>query len=134
MENDHPIQFWLKAIYDAIRNLGEKVGASNQADWNEEDTTSAAFVNNKPTIPTNLRITVSDIKGLTASQLESLECGDIVIKEDSSGKHAYTVSYKGTGGLCLTYTDCENVETVAYEKSGDTWSWDSTDVTHIAGE
>lgn len=51
MENDHPIQFWLKAIYDAISNLVEKVGTSNQADWEEEETTSAAYVKNKPTIP-----------------------------------------------------------------------------------
>ena len=30
-----------------------------------------------------------------------------------------------------TKHDGKNVETVAYEKTGDTWAWDSTDVTHI---
>ena len=77
------------------------------------------------------RIVVTDITALTSTQLEALQCGDQVIKRDSSGDHCYTVSFKGATGRCLTYTDCENVETVAYEKTDDTWAYDSTDVTHI---
>lgn len=77
------------------------------------------------------RITVTDITALTGEQLEALRCGDQVIKRDSSGDHCYTVSFKGATGRCLTYCDCENVETVAYEKTGDTWAYDSTDITHI---
>lgn len=80
-----------------------------------------------------LRIIVEDITALTGDQLEALRCGDQVIKRDNSGDHCYTVSFKGATGRCLTYCDCENVETVAYEKTGDTWAYDSTDVTHIAG-
>ena len=80
-----------------------------------------------------IRIIVTDITALTGEQLEALRCGDQVIKRDSSGDHCYTVSFKGATGRCLTYCDCENVETVAYEKTGDTWAYDSTDVTHIAG-
>ena len=78
-------------------------------------------------------ITVTNITALTGEQLEALRTGDIVLKSDLTGEHAYTVSYKGPGGLCLTYADCENVETVAYQKSEDTWSYDSTDITHIGG-
>lgn len=85
-----------------------------------------ALKDSTPTI-----ITVSNITALTAEKLESLRAGDIVLKEDETGKHAYTVSYRSASGLCLTYADCENVETVAYEKSGSTWSYDSTDITHI---
>ncbi len=77
-------------------------------------------------------IKVTDITALTADQLEALRCGDHVIKVDSTGEHCYIVSFKGNTGRCLTYTDCENVETVAYEKTGDVWAYDSTDVTHIA--
>ena len=77
------------------------------------------------------RIVVTDITALTGTQLEALQCGEQVIKRDSSGDHCYTVSFKGATGRCLTYTDCENVETVAYEKTEDTWAYDSTDVTHI---
>lgn len=75
---------------------------------------------------------VSNIKGLTNAQCEALRAGDIVVKVDGTGKHAYKVSFKTTTGLCMTYADCENVETVAYEKSGDNWAWDSTDVTGIS--
>jgi hypothetical protein len=77
------------------------------------------------------RIVVTDITALTGTQLEALQCGDQVVKRDSSGDHCYTVSFKGATGRCLTYTDCENVETVAYEKTEGTWAYDSTDVTHI---
>ena len=77
-------------------------------------------------------IQVSDIKALTDDQCELLRCGDIVNKVDETGKHSYRVSYKGATGLCLTYADCENVETVAYEKGDDGWAWDSTDVTPIS--
>ena len=80
---------------------------------------------------TPTRIIVTDITALTGAQLEALRCGDQVIKRDSSGDHCYTVSFKGATGRCLTYTDCENVETVAYEKTDDTWAYDSTDITHI---
>jgi hypothetical protein len=79
------------------------------------------------------RIVVTDITALTGDQLEALHCGDMVIKRDVTGDHCYIVSFKGATGLCLTYTDCENVETVAYEKTDNTWAYDSTDVTHING-
>ena len=80
---------------------------------------------------TPTRIIVTDITALTGDQLDALRCGDQVIKRDSSGDHCYIVSFKGTTGRCLTYTDCENVETVAYEKTDDAWAYDSTDITHI---
>ena len=37
---------------------------------------------------------VSSIKTLSSDQAESLKCGDIVVKVDEAGKHAYIVSYK----------------------------------------
>ena len=78
-----------------------------------------------------LSVEVTDIKALSDRLCEALRPGDIVVKVDGTGKHAYLVSYKGTGGLCMTYSDCENVETVAYNKTEDGWAWDSTDITHI---
>lgn len=83
---------------------------------------------------TPVTIIVTDITALTATQLDALRCGDQVIKRDSTGDHCYTVSFMGTTGRCLTYCDCENVETVAYEKREGVWTYDSTDVTHIAAE
>lgn len=76
-------------------------------------------------------IDVNNIKALTNAQCEALRAGDIVNKVDGTGKHAYRVSFRTASGLCLTYSDCENIETVAYEKTNDDWAWDSTDVTAI---
>ena len=76
-------------------------------------------------------IEVSNIKALTSEQCEALKPGDIVVKITGNDKHSYRVSYKGQTGLCLTYADCENIETVAYEKENDAWAWDSTDITSI---
>lgn len=76
-------------------------------------------------------IDVNNIKALTNAQCEALRAGDIVNKVDGTGKHAYRVSFKNATGMCLTYSDCENIETVAYNKANDNWAWDSTDVTSI---
>ena len=78
-----------------------------------------------------LRFEVADITAIDPEILEALRPGDMVVKITGTDKHSYRVSYKGATGLCLTYSDCENVETVAYEKTGDVWAYDSTDVTHI---
>lgn len=78
------------------------------------------------------RIVVTDMEALTDKQIESLQAGDMVVKRDETGDHSYRVSYKGATGICLTYSDCENVETIAYEKVDGAWTYDSKDVTHIA--
>lgn len=78
-------------------------------------------------------IEVTDITALTGDQLDALRCGDTVVKKTGTMHHRYHVSYKDetVGGLCLTYVDCENVETVAYEKREGVWTYDSTDITNI---
>ena len=79
-----------------------------------------------------VKITVGSIDHITSEDLSSLECGDIVCKEDSTGKHAYVVSYKSEEGICLTYTDASIVETVSYDYTGGEWVYNSTDITPIA--
>lgn len=74
---------------------------------------------------------VTDITKLSGDQLDQMQPGNIVVKNDETGGHAYVCTYKGPGGLCLTYADCENVETVAYTKMDATWSYDDTTVTNI---
>lgn len=74
---------------------------------------------------------VSNIKAIDGTILEALKVGDFIIKVSGNDKHSYRVSYKGATGVCLTYSDCENIETVAYEKANDVWAWDSTDITSI---
>lgn len=76
-------------------------------------------------------VPVADITNLSGDQLDQMQPGNIVVKNDETGGHAYVCTYKGPGGLCLTYADCENVETVAYTKTDATWSYDDTTVTNI---
>jgi len=78
------------------------------------------------------RIVVTDMEALTGEQIEALQAGDMVVKRDETGDHSYRVSFKGATGICLTYSDCENVETIAYEKVEGEWTYDSKDVTPIA--
>ena len=78
-------------------------------------------------------IEVTDITALTADQLDALNVGDKVAKKTGTAQHLYVVSYKDAenGGLCLTYTDAANVETVSYDHTESGWAYNSTDQTHI---
>ena len=80
----------------------------------------------------SIKANVSNIKSLSNDVINNLRCGDVVLKEDSSGKHAYLVSFKSDSGLCLTYCDAYCVETQSYDKSGDNWVYNSEDKTIIA--
>ena len=78
--------------------------------------------------------TTNDIKTLTTDDINKLRAGDIVLKEDESGKHTYVVSYKKDGtGICLTYTDATYVETISYDYNSVTkeWTYNSMDATEI---
>lgn len=80
-------------------------------------------------------IEVADITALTDEQLNALNVGDKVAKKTGTAQHLYVVSYKDAknGGLCLTYTDAANVETVSYDHTESGWAYNSTDKTNIAG-
>ena len=77
-------------------------------------------------------IEVADITALTSAQVEALVVGGAVNKSDSTGKHSYRVTYKSSTGCCLTYYDAENIETVAYDKENDAWTYTDTTITAIA--
>lgn len=77
-------------------------------------------------------VEVEDITAVSADVLDSLECGDVVVKKTGNQRHAYLVSYKGDGageGMCLTYTDASVVETVSYDRTDEGWAYNSTDKT-----
>lgn len=78
-------------------------------------------------------IEVADITGLTDDQLDALNVGDKVAKKTGTAQHLYTVTYKDAenGGLCLTYADAANVETVSYDHTESGWAYNSTDKTNI---
>lgn len=110
-----------KEVYDFLKDMPEYSKLA-------EILSHFALKGSTPTI-----IKVTDITALTGDQLDALRCGDVVIKKTGTMEHRYNVSYKDetVGGLCLTYADCENVETVAYEKREGVWTYDSTDITNI---
>ena len=70
---------------------------------------------------------VANIKTLTNEQIDSLNCGDIVVKSENGSEHAYIVAYKKSDEMSLVYCDHENIEEVYYEKSGSNWAWVVTD-------
>ena len=74
-------------------------------------------------------IEVTDITALTAAQLDALNVGDKVVKVTGTEKHLYVVTYKATtgGGLCLSYFDAVNTETVSYDRTASGWAYNSTD-------
>jgi len=78
-----------------------------------------------------LPIEVGDITKLTNDQLDSLQVGDKVVKATGKQKHLYLVTYKGEGageGIVLTYNACGYGEAVAYDRSGNGWVYNSTDI------
>ena len=77
-------------------------------------------------------LTVLNITALTDAQLNGLKCGDVVLKEDSTGKHAYKVTYKQEHhGICLSYFDCGYLETISYDYTDGHWVFNSKDVCEV---
>lgn len=77
-----------------------------------------------------VNLEVTNIQNLTTKQCNALNVGDQVIKKTGSQKHLYTVTYKEEKqGLCLSYMDAENAETVAYDWNGTSKAWEYTDTT-----
>ena len=74
-------------------------------------------------------IEVTDITKLTDEQLDALNVGDKVVKVTGTDKHLYVVTYKATtgGGICLSYFDAVNTETVSYDRTESGWAYNSTD-------
>jgi len=79
-------------------------------------------------------LVVDNITALTQEQAEALKAGDVVIKTTGNMKHAYKVSFRNDTGMCITYADAENVETVSYDKIEGTWTYNSTDFTPIGNQ
>lgn len=78
-----------------------------------------------------LPLEVTDMTALTAEQLDSLDCGEVVVKVTGKQKHAYIVSYKGEGegeGICLSYNAAGYGETISYDRTESGWQYNSTDV------
>ena len=78
------------------------------------------------------KMTDSDIKNLPDEFIESLECGDGVIKiTKQDGRvmhHLYMVTYKEHHvGICLTYFAAGYLETQSYDYTDGHWVYNSED-------
>ena len=106
------------AQHDNIRELDEYAHAEETRAKAEEQRLDRVKVG---------RITVDNVKTLTNAQINSLNAGDVVIKDENGSKHIYAVAYKKDDEMSLVYADHENIEEVYYEKQGDTWTYVQTD-------
>ena len=79
-------------------------------------------------------LVVDGVTALTAEQLDALKAGDVVVKTTGDLKHAYKVTFRNDTGMCITYADAENVETVSYDKIEGVWTYNSTDITPIGNQ
>ena len=112
-------------LSNAVKALGSKVNGKEPEGKGLSETIES-FAN-------DYRLEVANMTTLTNEQCERLVCGEVIVKNDSTGKHAYIVSFKKDKvGLCLTYTDAETVETVSYDYTSPNWVYNSTDITRIA--
>ena len=51
-------EYWLKQIYEAIKDIYAASSKAAQSDWDESDTEAASFIKNKPEIPTPPSVTI----------------------------------------------------------------------------
>lgn len=76
---------------------------------------------------------VGKVTELTSDECEKLKCGNVVIKRDDSGEHAYLVTYKKDKvGICLTYMDATYVETISYDYVEGEWVYNSMDTASLS--
>ena len=74
------------------------------------------------------KVIIENITELSDDVCNALKCGDVLLKEDNTGYHAYIVSYKKDNtGMCITYADASVVETVSYDYIESHWVYNSTD-------
>ena len=73
-----------------------------------------------------------DFTKIPSAVLETIECGDVLVKTTTGEEHSYRVSYKKDNtGICLTYVDASVAETVSYDYTDGAWVYNSTDSTPL---
>lgn len=79
-----------------------------------------------------LTVFTKDITKLSQEALNSLECGDCVVKltmsEGKELRHTYFVTHKQETGICISYFACGYLETISYDKIEGVWTFNSKDV------
>lgn len=116
---------WLKPVGDAFMVYVIERGYAKVLKLADDQGTSTP---SDDKVKRDLRVT--NITALTSAQCGALNIGDHVIKITGKMNHLYTVTYKeDKQGMCLSYVDAENAETVAYDYNNTTKKWEYTDTT-----
>lgn len=104
--NNTPVTEKLDELTEAIAAGGGGGGQVNvQSDWNETDTTSDAYIKNKPTIPEGYTI----LEGTLRTGETTVTISDAAIKADSiidifaEGGLSYTNATSTVGSITITY-------------------------------
>lgn len=110
-------------LWDANTTLDVIVnGAHQQHDTIRELDT---YAHNLDTIKVG-RSTVSDVKSMTSSAINSANVGDTIIDSSNNISRAYTVTHKTDTECDIVYADRSKVEEVHYTKQNDTWTYTGT--------
>lgn len=113
----------LKPLYDLWHKVMDKLSVKDDV----------LLVDGKEVV---VKMIVENIKQLSDSQCNELQCGDIVAKKTGNMFHLYQVTYKeDKHGICLTYQAAGLQETQSYDYIEGHWvynseDWVETDVTN----
>lgn len=111
----------LKPLYDLWHKVMDKLSVKNDV----------LLIDGKEVI---VKMIVENIKALTDSQCDSLQCGDVVAKKTGNMFHLYQVTYKeDKHGICLTYQAAGLQETQSYDYTNEHWVYNSEDLVHTGG-
>lgn len=111
----------LKPLYDLWHKVMDKLSVKN----------NVLLIDGKEIA---VKMIVENIKQLSDSQCDELQCGDIVAKKTVNMFHLYQVTYKeDKHGICLTYQAAGLQETQSYDYVEGHWVYNSEDVVNTGG-
>lgn len=109
----------MASLNKELKKLGRKLTGQNIESYKLNE-----IINE---IADKIHLEVTDITAVPSNYLDTVQCGDVIIKRTGNMKHAYIVTYKEDGvGLCLTYHDASTVETIPYNYTDGKWVWDNS--------
>lgn len=111
----------LKPLYDLWHKVMDKLSVKNDV----------LLIDGKEVV---VKMIVNNIKQLSDSQCNELQCGDVVAKKTGNMFHLYQVTYKeDKHGICLTYQAAGLQETQSYDYIEGHWVYNSEDVVNTGG-
>lgn len=114
-------EYWLKQIYEAIKDINAASSKAAQSDWDESDTEAASFIKNKPEIPTPPSVTI--VEGTVSTDAFTPASGEPTFSEAfelvADGNFVY-LKYEDSGDDVLELVTAASVDAMATKNL--TWS------------